>query len=105
MNAELRKSTAVTAIQVKTLQQRLNKVSYAYTQRVSDRERREDGAEPANVKAARRLVARFDKTRRAKHSAAYQKAQAEIRDVANLIVFGDMTKALAAVEKIEAAAK
>lgn len=90
------KSTAVTVLQIKALQARVLKAGQnVYTQpkvRV---------VEPATVKLARKVARQYDNEQRRKwmmKRLAIQKRQA---GVMKLVLFGDMDKALKAVEAFE----
>lgn len=80
-------------LQTRHLLDRLNRVQVKYPA---------DPVEPADVKAARKLIAAFEKKRRAargKAFDAFNKAKTAAREK---ILFGDPGEALAAVKKLEA---
>ena len=65
--------------------------------------RSEKNTEPANVKAARALIKKFEDQERKKADAKLEKVEAARKATEEAVHFGDEKTALAAVQKLEAA--
>src|SRR5690349_18572430 len=67
--------------------------------------RRKRIEEPAKVKAARKLAEEYDRKVRAESTKQYSAVTETVSKVKDVILFGSLAEAVAAVEKLEAAAE
>ena len=90
-------TSAVTALQVKALQKRLDSMRSRYLRVMRDQCTPKD---PVRVAKARAIVKAFDTMADSKGDDGYMKARARMKMIEDEILFGDMTKARELLDEV-----
>lgn len=98
MNAA-KKRTAVTVLQIRALQARVDAISHA--KHTARRQAQDAVKEPQAVKQAKAVLSAWDKKQQAESQKMFVADNRRVRELRSIINFGDIDTALAEVEKEE----